>query len=127
MTNIPDDIKIYFENLGYNPEEIFSTEYEEDISESYLNSDTEISKIVSMIKSIEQTNNQQKILLGAALIEMRSQIKTNQRLITDLKKDIERLSKDTERHNKDIKSNIEKLYSKISSKLSDIIRFITNR
>lgn len=128
---IPDNIRDYFNESGVNIDEVFSNIDLENIIEE--SSNTDIHRLAQVLKNIERNSNQHKILLGTVLLELRSQVKKNQKQLTDLRKQSEYENKEISRKlTYDVKSlnslnkEISNFYNKFSLYLKSIFQNFTN-
>lgn len=117
---IPDNIREYFKKEGINVDEIFEEiNFEKLLIES--NNDLQISHLIQALKSIESNSNQHKLLLGAVLVELRSQVKKNQQQLSELRKQSEFEQKEL---TKTVKENLNKTSSVNTELVSFYNKFI---
>lgn len=83
--DIPDNVREFFEQSGINIDELFPSEV---INES--NSEKSINDLVIQIRELEKRNNQHKLLIISAIVDLRKQIKAVQSSNADILKSIER-------------------------------------
>lgn len=109
---ISSEIRSFFEEAGIDIDDLIA-ELPEELTEGVLDGD--IKQVMNLLRTIERNSNQHKIIFGAALLELRNQVKTNQKELADIKRMLDRFQKDQKR---EMDSRFKSLESKVDSSRS---------